>query len=118
MSREPKNYNDLTDSTKCTSRAWCLLFRQSVVRRLVFMIRCLVIFSILFAVAAHAATVASLSAGAPQFMGKKLSPKNYVVVKARKLARPKIVWVNLDYLRELGVDVPARGMTPDLENAL
>lgn len=60
-----------------------------------------------------AATVAEVTSGAPANMGTKLPPESYVEFQAHRLAHAKIVWLNYDLLRSMGVEVPPQGLTQE-----
>ena len=46
------------------------------------------------------------------FEGKptRLGPSSYVEVRAKKLSRPKLVYLNIRYLKEMGIAVPETGV--------
>ncbi len=45
----------------------------------------------------------------------KLPPSSYVPFEAKRLANARVLWVNFEALRELGIRIPEGGLTPDFE---
>ncbi len=58
--------------------------------------------------------VGELTQGLPALHGDRLPPESYVEVRARKLTQPKLLWLNVDWLREHGIEVPP-AITPEFE---
>ncbi|OFZ73658.1 MAG: hypothetical protein A3K03_07710 [Bdellovibrionales bacterium RIFOXYD1_FULL_44_7] len=73
---------------------------------------------VLFLHIALADTIGSLSDGPPAHLGKSLGQTSYVPVKAKRLAGAKVVWINFNYLREIGIDIPPGGLTPEFEKEI
>ncbi|MBF0443120.1 MAG: YdiU family protein, partial [Oligoflexales bacterium] len=67
---------------------------------------------------ALAERIGSLSEGPPALMGNVLSNMNYVTVEARRLANPKVLWLNFDLLRQRGIEFPENGLTPEFEGEI
>lgn len=68
---------------------------------------------------ARARTVDSLlSQGKPALESQVMGEAGYVASNAQRLKNARIVWVNYDLLRELGIEVPPEGMTPEFEKQL
>jgi hypothetical protein len=63
-------------------------------------------------------TISSLSEGQPEAMGKMLGEKSYAPVEAKRLTKPRVLWLNIPYLREHGFAIPESGITPELENQI
>jgi hypothetical protein len=59
--------------------------------------------------------VGTLSEGAPARLGQNLGTQNYIAVRAFRLVKARLIWLNFDYLREVGIDVPAVGLTSQFE---
>jgi hypothetical protein len=66
----------------------------------------------------YAKPITDLSKGAPKYMDQQLPKSSYVEVSAHKLAHAKVVWVNFELLHELGIDVPAEGLTSSFEKQI
>ncbi len=62
--------------------------------------------------------IEDLAKGSPTTLGTALGSKTYVKVTARRLTGARLVWVNLELLRERGVPIPPEGLTPQLEQAI
>jgi len=56
-----------------------------------------------------------LSEGSPALMGTLLPPECFVPMKARRLARACVLWLNFDLLRQSGISFPKEGLTPEYE---
>jgi hypothetical protein len=44
-----------------------------------------------------------------------LGPKSYVKVETRNLPKSRVVWLNFEWLKENGIDIPSDGLTPEFE---
>ena len=56
--------------------------------------------------------------GAPEHMGRELPKEAYVKFKAKRLKNAKVIWINFELLRELGIKFPKEGMTAEFEERL
>jgi hypothetical protein len=56
--------------------------------------------------------ILELGQGAPHLMKGPLAPEAYKISKARQLAKPELLWLNFNYLREMGYAVPVE-ITPE-----
>lgn len=65
-----------------------------------------------------AKTVSSLSDGPPTLMSSHLDPSSYTKVVAHRLTQARVLWINYALLREMGIDVPAEGMTTQFEKEI
>ncbi len=62
--------------------------------------------------------IRSLSEGTPHLAQTHLSPQSYLPVPTQRFAKAKVIWVNWELLREMGVEMPASGMTPAFEEKI
>ncbi len=62
--------------------------------------------------------VSELTSTDPVLKGNVLPNSSYVSVETRRFAKAKAVWVNFDWLRENGFDIPADGLNPGFEQKL
>jgi hypothetical protein len=62
--------------------------------------------------------IESLAEGPPVQLGRTLGPTSFVPYRVRKLARARVVWVNFRLLRELGIEIPPGGLTPEWERRI
>lgn len=62
--------------------------------------------------------ISRLSEGAPHTLGRQLPESSYVSFKAKRLAHARVVWLNFPLLKEMGIEVPAEGLTREFENAV
>ncbi len=60
----------------------------------------------------------TLSDGPPQFQKLALGPTSYVPVKAKQLAKARVLWLNFAALREMGIDIPRDGLNPNFEKEI
>jgi hypothetical protein len=51
-------------------------------------------------------------------MDQKIPKSSYIEFETHKLAHARVLWVNFDLLREMGVDIPAEGLTPEFEQQI
>lgn len=56
-----------------------------------------------------------LADGKPSAAGTKLPDSSYVEVPTRAFAQPKLLYFNVEYARELGIEIPPEGITPAFE---
>ncbi|MEK7690310.1 MAG: hypothetical protein AAB425_04745, partial [Bdellovibrionota bacterium] len=59
-----------------------------------------------------------LANGVPSYYEIDLPESSYIEVRARRLAHARIVWVDFEVLREMGIDVPPEGLTEEFEQEL
>lgn len=64
----------------------------------------------------YADQIDDLMSGPPKFIGKQMDAKNYVEVKAQRLANAKIVWFNFELAKDMGLNIPI--LTPTIEKKL
>ncbi len=87
-----------------------------------WLIRFRVLLALLAALVSFAAfaiePITTLSDGPPALKGQVLPDSSYVEFNAYKLAHPKLLWINWDYLREHGIEFPAEGLTPEFESQI
>jgi hypothetical protein len=62
--------------------------------------------------------ITALGDGPPVLLGRSIPRKQYEVIAAKRLARPRLLWVNRAYLREMGLTLPEKGLTPEMEEQL
>ncbi|MBI3558558.1 MAG: hypothetical protein HY074_19995 [Deltaproteobacteria bacterium] len=59
-----------------------------------------------------------LASGVPAYYERELPASSYVEVHTRRLAHARVVWVDFELLREMGVEVPVNGLTFEFEQQL
>lgn len=57
--------------------------------------------------------IGELAEGPPKLMQGPLAPEAYKVSKAKRLAKPELLWFNFNLARELGIEIPPEGVTPE-----
>ncbi len=62
--------------------------------------------------------LSKISSGVPVYFGRELPATSYVEVHTRRLAHARIVWVDFELLREMGIEVPPNGLTHEFEQEL
>ncbi len=63
-------------------------------------------------------SISKLTEGPPELLGSILPEESYVKVTGQKLAKARVLWINYALLREMGIDVPPGGMTPEFEQEI
>ena len=56
--------------------------------------------------------------GSPARKGADLPPESYVSFETKKLRNARVLWVNFEALRELGIHIPEAGLTPEFEESI
>lgn len=73
-------------------------------------------FSLFFS--SFAKDVGDLSNGPPSFQGNILPKESYVELTTKRLKNPKVLWLNFDLLRSMGVKIPEDGLTTEFEQQI
>lgn len=67
----------------------------------------LFLISVFYSCAAFAkGSISGLGSGPPVLMGKSLGESSYIAVKTKRLAKPKVLWINESYFEENQISVP------------
>lgn len=61
--------------------------------------------------------IAEAARGRPE-VKENLNSQSFVAVKAKRLKHAQVLWVNIELLREMGIEVPAEGLTEGFEQKI